>query len=194
MVLKKKRAKNKQEAQTRRLRQRNPLLSARCHSPKGCFLAPSVARASNRRSRRSLLKAQQTQNKAHSKSTSQSKAHSKNTSRLPIRQPYSQCVCTIFIDKTCTRRKVGVTQIAQGRVRGLELQPSHGTRCLRWQTPELAGLSRRGVGNELSDQLSKSSKHVVGAAACLEAHCGEENQLSLHLPLSALGLESFWAA
>ena len=117
--------------------------------------------------------------------------HLEYTSRLSIKQPYSQCVCTIFIDKTCTRRKVGVTRIAQGRVRGLELQPSHGTRCLRWQTPELAGLSRRGAGNELSDQLSKSSKHVVGAAACLEAHCGEENQLSLHLPLSALGLESF---
>ena len=93
--------------------------------------------------------------------------HSEYTSRLSIKQPYSQCVCTIFIDKTCTRRKVGVTRIAQGRVRGLELQPSHGTRCLRWQTPELAGLSRRGVGNELSDQLRKSSKHVVGAAACL---------------------------
>ena len=93
--------------------------------------------------------------------------HSEYTSRLSIKQPYSQCVCTIFIDKTCTRRKVGATRIAQGRVRGLELQPSHGTRCLRWQTPELAGLSRRGVGNELNDQLSKSSKHVVGAAACL---------------------------
>ena len=27
----------------------------------------------------------------------------------------------------------------------------------------------------------------------LQARCGEENQLSLHLPLSALGLECFWA-
>ena len=113
--------------------------------------------------------------------------HSEYTSRLSIKQPHNQCVCTIFIDKTCTRRKAGATRITQGRVRGLELQPSHGTRCLRWQTPELAGLSRRGAGNELSDQLSKSSKHV----GVLHAHCGERAptfaahsvvSLSLHMP------------
>ena len=35
----------------------------------------------------------------------QNKAHSKRASRLFIRQPYSKCVCTIFIAKVRTRRK-----------------------------------------------------------------------------------------